>query len=351
MNFIVRNSCRKRLCRSSIAVSGILLVASLGVSLAQVVPAQDTAKQSTPPTKPPGRGALHTKRIPKQHPPAKSTPAAQQPSAVKPAEQAAPVEQQAPEGQASERQASACRLALTEEIAIAPSVPDIHGPGGCGGEDLVRLEAIVLQDKRKVTVKPAAILRCSMASTIADWIRFDIAPLASRLGSAISELDNFDSYECRGRNRVKGATLSEHGLANALDVRGFVLANGRSIRLTDRKVSRDSRERVLHSVCTRFTTVLGPGSDGYHEDHIHLDIRQRRNGYRICRWNVLDALPQTAPARPEQAPPREAGVASQSKDDTAQETTAKPTAAQAGSAAPDSASAASSRKPTSKKRR
>nr|HEV8008377.1 extensin family protein [Bradyrhizobium sp.] len=100
---------------------------------------------------------------------------------------------------------SACRLALTEAIAIAPSIPDIHGAGGCGGVDLVRLEAVVLPDKRQVSVKPAAILRCAMASAIAGWIRTDIAPLAASVGSAISSLDNFDSFECRSRNRVAGA--------------------------------------------------------------------------------------------------------------------------------------------------
>ena len=134
---------------------------------------------------------------------------------------------------------SACRLALTDAIAIAPSIPDIKGPGGCGGEDLVRLEAIVLPDKRQVPVKPAAILRCKMATAIADWIRTDMAPLAQGLGSAISELDNFNSFECRGRNRVAGAMLSEHGRANALDVRSLKLASGRAISLTDRSVPRD----------------------------------------------------------------------------------------------------------------
>ena len=182
---------------------------------------------------------------------------------------------------------SACRLALTDAIAIAPSIPDIHGPGGCGGEDLVRLEAVVLPDKRRVAVKPAAILRCAMASAIADWIRTDIAPLAASLGSTISDLDNFNSFECRGRNRVVGAQLSEHGRANALDVRALKLANGQSISLTDRTVPREVRESVLHSVCARFSTVLGPGSDGYHEDHIHLDLMERRNNYKICQWNVL----------------------------------------------------------------
>ena len=109
-------------------------------------------------------------------------------------------------------------------------------------------------------------------------------PLTTSLGSDISVLDNFDSFECRGRNRVVGAPLSEHGRANALDVRAFKLANGQSISLTDRTVPREVRENVLHSVCARFMTVLGPGSDWYHEDHIHLDLMERRNNYKICQW-------------------------------------------------------------------
>jgi hypothetical protein len=204
---------------------------------------------------------------------------------------------------------SACRLALSDAIAIAPSIPDIHGPGGCGGEDLVRLEAVVLPDNKRVALKPAAILRCAMASAVADWIRTDMAPLAASLGSVISDLDNFDSFECRGRNRVAGAPLSEHGRANALDVRALSLADGQSISLTDRNVSRELRESVLHSVCARFSTVLGPGSDWYHEDHIHLDLMERHNNYKICQWNVWDPLPQVAPLlpaeRPAEAPPRE----------------------------------------------
>ena len=205
---------------------------------------------------------------------------------------------------------SACRLALTDEIAIAPSIPDIHGPGDCGGGDLVRLEAVVLPDQRRVTLKPAAVLRCRMASEIADWVRSDIAPLATGLGSEVSTLDDYDSYDCRGRNGVSGAKLSEHGHANAIDVHDFGLADGRSIVLTDPAVPRELRENMLHSACTRFTTVLGPGSDGHHEQHIHLDLIERHNNYRICQWNVYDPMPQIAPllpaARPSEAPPRQA---------------------------------------------
>jgi hypothetical protein len=268
----------------------------------------------------------------------KPVPAKQAPAEVdKPAQQAAP----------TPPPPSACRLALTEEIAIAPSIPDIHGPGGCGGEDLVRLEAVVLPDKHRVSLKPAAILRCPMASAIADWIRTDIAPMAKNLGSVISDLDNFDSYECRGRNRVAGAQLSEHGRANALDVRAFKLANGQSISLIDRSVSRELRESVLHSACARFSTVLGPGADWYHEDHIHLDLMERHNNYKICQWNVWDPLPQIAPllpaARPDEAPPREVAA----KSDAAKPEAAKPDAVKSDTAEPDSGDAG----PPTKKRR
>ena len=253
---------------------------------------------------------------------------------------------------------SACRLALTETIAIAPSIPDIKGAGGCGGEDLVRLEAIVLPDKRRVSVKPAAILRCPMASALADWIRSDIAPLAERLGSAVSDLDNFDSFECRGRNRIVGAKLSEHGRANALDVRAIKFADGSLISLTDRTVPRGLRESVLHSACSRFSTVLGPGSDGYHEDHIHLDLMERRNNYRICQWDVWDPLPQKAPLlpaeRPEEAPPREVAAGPDDAKSGAKagaKSDAEPEAEKSNIESADEAQPPREEKPAKKKRR
>jgi hypothetical protein len=276
----------------------------------------------------------------------------------------APAATQEPDQQAAApRPPSACRLALSEEIAIAPSIPDIHGPGECGGEDLVRLEAVVLPDRHRVSVKPAAILRCTMASAIADWIRTDMAPLASSLGTVITDLDNFDSFECRGRNRVVGAKLSEHGHANALDVRALKLANGQSIALTDRTTPREQRESVLRSVCARFSTVLGPGSDWYHEDHIHLDLIERRNNFRMCQWNVWDPLPRIAPMlpaeRPEEAPPREVAAkpdaGSDARPDGTRPDAAQPDAAHSEAAAPDAGEAepapAEDGKPPRKKRR
>ncbi|WFU38929.1 extensin family protein [Bradyrhizobium sp. CB82] len=359
MNFSLPDFCRKWSCRGYMSAGAAMIAVVLGLSLAPAA-----ARKYSPldlfgfgPPRP--RGAVHPAKIPARIPlprprpeaapkevakPVPERPAAEEkPGADKPAEPTAP----------PVKQASACRLALTEEVAIAPSIPDIHGPGGCGGEDLVRLEAIVLPDKRKVQVKPAAILRCSMASAVADWVRSDVAPLAASLGSTISDLDNFDSFECRGRNRIVGAMLSEHGRANALDVRAFKLANGQSIGLTDRTVPRELRERVLNSVCARFSTVLGPGSDWYHEDHVHLDLMQRRNDYRICQWNVWDPLPQIAPllpaARPEEAPPREVAAKSEeTKEGAEQGDTVK-----SGTPKPDESAGAAqaSWKPATKKRR
>lgn len=223
--------------------------------------------------------------------------------------EAAPAQEPPPAAADPPAAPSPCRLALTEAVAIAPSLPPVRGPGACGGDDLVRLEAVVLPDGRRVAVKPHATLRCTMATAIAGWVREDVAALAAGLGTTVSELDNFDSFECRGRNRVAGAKLSEHGRANALDVRGVKFANGKTLSLTDRDAPREVREKAMASVCARFTTVLGPGSDGYHEDHIHLDLAERRNNYRICQWMIRDAATEIAtplpPPRPPEAPSRE----------------------------------------------
>jgi hypothetical protein len=158
--------------------------------------------------------------------------------------------------------------------------------------DAIRLEAIVLEDGSRVALTPAATLRCEMAEAIVHWVREDVAAAVQAFGSPLRSLDNYASYHCRGRNNIVGAKLSEHGRANALDIRSIRLGDGRQLGLTDPHVERDFRERMKRSACDRFSTVLGPGSDGYHEDHVHVDLQERRRGrFAMCRWDVRDLEP------------------------------------------------------------
>jgi hypothetical protein len=125
-------------------------------------------------------------------------------------------------------------------------------------------------------------------------------------------LENYDSFECRGRNRVVGAKVSEHGLANALDIKSLKLADGTIVGLTDVRVPKEFRVGLRQSACARFMTVLGPGSDGNHESHIHVDLAERHNGYRLCQWDVrepalevaVDEVPLPRPRPTISDPPR-----------------------------------------------
>lgn len=212
---------------------------------------------------------------------------------------------------------SDCQVRLAKLATFKP-IPLLTGAGECGAADAVLLDTIILPDEAKVEVSPPATLRCTLAEAIAAWVREDVAPAALKLGSPLRGLDNFDSYECRTRNRVPGATLSEHGRANALDVRGFKLANGTAIELTDVNVAKDWRDGIRASACARFSTVLGPGSDGYHEQHVHVDLAERRSGNKMCEWDVREPVKQAdnVPLPPDSVPlPRPRPLAANLSED------------------------------------
>jgi hypothetical protein len=172
------------------------------------------------------------------------------------------------------------------KIAVMEPMPRLIGPDACGGGDMVRLNAVLLAAGARIELKPAPVLRCAFAESLASWLRDEASPRAEKLGAALRTIETYDDFECRGRNRVAGAKLSEHGKGNAVDVRSFILADGRALGLTDVSVAKEFRDDIRDSACHRFTTVLGPGSDSNHESHIHLDLADRRQGYRICQWDV-----------------------------------------------------------------
>ncbi len=188
------------------------------------------------------------------------------------------------------RIATACQLGLAQLAQFQP-LPPIAAADRCVAADAVLLQAVILSEKTKVAVVPPATLRCSMAEQVARWVRDDVAPAAKAIvGAVLHRLDDLDSYECRSQNRIRGARLSEHGRANAFDVGDFRGADGKVFGLTDVKVAKAWREALRASACARFATVLGPGSDGYHEEHVHLDLAEHRNGYKMCRWDVREPV-------------------------------------------------------------
>jgi len=193
----------------------------------------------------------------------------------------------------AETAVSPCRSRLAE-IAVFKPLPSITGPGDCIATDVVALDAVLLPDGHRIALSPVSTLRCPMAEAVTHWIRDDVAPTIAAMGKSLRGVETLDSFDCRPRNGIKDANISEHGRANALDVRAFRLANGAAIELTDASVDTSLREKLRQSACSRFSTVLGNGADAYHDSHIHLDLLERSNHYRICQWDVLDVADTAA---------------------------------------------------------
>lgn len=160
--------------------------------------------------------------------------------------------------------------------------PDIRGTAlaaitsktkGCGVPEPVKITMI-----DDVALNPAATISCDTAAALKKWIEQGVVPAFGK--RHVIELKVAASYSCRSRNNVKGARISEHGRGKAIDIAGFVMSDG-----TTWTVARDYNKtiRAAHkAACGIFGTTLGPGSDGYHEDHLHFDIA-RYSGGPYCR--------------------------------------------------------------------
>ncbi len=164
----------------------------------------------------------------------------------------------------------------------------LGGPtGACGAKQPFDMSAAA---DGRVALRPAAVLRCNMIPSVERWIRNFVLPEAQRhYRMPVVELKVAASYSCRPRNGQWGAKLSEHGHANALDVSGFVLADGRTVTVKQGWHG-DGRDRsflrAVHAgACREFTTILGPAADAFHRDHFHFDLaRHGRSGREVvCR--------------------------------------------------------------------
>ena len=181
---------------------------------------------------------------------------------------------------------AACAAMVAEGLMVASLDPGISAAGACGLAQPVRLTAVRLDDGRLVPLQPAAVARCEMAVAATRWFREALAPAIAGQGGQLNVIRIAASYDCRPRNRIAGAKMSEHGRGNAVDVGGFELADGRIWLVEKGGLPKPMRAAMKESACSRFATVLGPGSDGYHEDHIHVDLAQRARDYKLCSWNL-----------------------------------------------------------------
>jgi len=173
---------------------------------------------------------------------------------------------------------------------VQPRDRDIDGPGICG---LTKPFLVGALNGDRVQLDTVATLDCPMTAALDRWVAEVVQPVAqARFGQPVVQIDTMGSYSCRGMNGQMGAKISEHAFGNALDIGGFRLADGRKITVVHDWTRGDEQTqaflRDVHAgACSTFTTVLGPGANVFHYNHIHVDLAMHGNSStgprRICK--------------------------------------------------------------------
>ncbi len=174
-----------------------------------------------------------------------------------------------------------CHADLDRNRIEYRTLPDRDFGGGC-----LVIGAVQLLDIG-VPVENLRSMRCPLARAFTGWVRNGVAPAAKQiLGSELVRVESMGTYSCRGiRGGGAGSSgrISQHGLANAVDVAVFVLRDGRRVSIEE-GWNGSSQEReflrvIRQSACKRFTTVLSPDYNAAHYNHLHLDL----GGKSFCR--------------------------------------------------------------------
>ena len=171
-------------------------------------------------------------------------------------------------------EARQCLAQLDEAGARFTALPDRYTGQGCSTVGTVQMTAL-RSDASLLAVSNIGPLQCDVSNVFAAWARYGVDRAAQQLlGSPIARIETFGSYSCRN---VAGTTRrSAHATAGAIDISGFVLADGRRISVEEDWSGGTSAEReflrvIQSSACRRFDTVLGPDYNEAHRDHLHLE--------------------------------------------------------------------------------
>lgn len=186
---------------------------------------------------------------------------------------------------------AACAALVQQGLIAAEPERGLSVPSPCTLAEPVRFSGIRLNSGALIDLKPAAVVGCGTVAAVAEWVREDLAPAMEEMGTSIVAVKVAASFACRSQNNLRGTRISEHGFGRALDVGGFELANHSQVEVKNGGLPVAFQEKMRESACARFMTVLGPGSDGFHEDHIHVDLAKRREAYKLCRWRIKGATP------------------------------------------------------------
>jgi len=166
----------------------------------------------------------------------------------------------------------ACHVDLARLGVQFRVLPDQVFAGGCSALGAVQLLDI------GVPVTNLRAMTCPLARAFTHWAREAVQPAADQwLGSRVARVETFGTYSCRTVDSRPGERLSEHGRANAVDVSGFLLADGRHITVREGWNGEDERVRgflreIHRGGCRRFAIGLSPDSDAYHYNHLHFDM-------------------------------------------------------------------------------
>lgn len=172
------------------------------------------------------------------------------------------------------RAARQCLAALGESGTRFAVQPDAFYGAGCSTINTVRLEGLT-SDSDAIAVTNLGAVTCPLAHTFAGWARYGVDRAARQiLGSALIRIETMGSYNCR--NVAGTGRRSAHASAEAIDVAGFVLADGRRVSVlgdwnADDANTREFLRTVQRSACKRFGTVLGPDYNAAHANHFHLE--------------------------------------------------------------------------------
>lgn len=186
---------------------------------------------------------------------------------------------------ASEAELARCEAELTELGATFERIDPIDGEGVCG----VSAPYNLITAARGVVVQPDTEMTCATALATARWVNNVVIPATEALGEdvTLAQVQHASTYVCRNRNSLSDTKVSEHAKANAIDVSSFDLDGHDPIPIVPRAgrgtIEEAFQIAVRKGACLYFTTVLGPGSDEYHDDHLHLDSIERDSGYRLCQ--------------------------------------------------------------------